>query len=177
MFSHHKTSTPNYLEKNVEWYLYFIYHGNLYLWPTFLHTTCFLSVIFCVVWGLWVVAIPRNGALRQWFIVATIRGDFCLLKSLLAGINTTIHRYRPYQTYPCVVNMKRRTYPHLLVDFYDASQFEMINFANVKIQYFYSDPVSFLFGNMQIMSIYGKWRHLHKQNRESTDGYSTSLVR
>ena len=31
---------------------------------------------FCAMWGLWVVAIPRNGALRQWFIVTTIRGDF-----------------------------------------------------------------------------------------------------
>ena len=62
----------------------------------------------------WVVAIPRNGALRQWFIVVTIRCDFGLLKSLLAGINTTADRYGPNNTYPCVFNMKRRTYPYLL---------------------------------------------------------------
>ena len=29
--------------------------------------------------------------------------------------------------------MKRTTYPYLLADFYDASQFEMINFANVNM--------------------------------------------
>ena len=132
------------------------------LWPTTLHMTCFLSVIFCDVWGLWGVAIPRNGALRQWFIVLTIRGDFCLLKSFVVGINTTIHRYGPNDTYPCVFNMSRRTFPQLLVDFYDASQFEMINFANVKIEHFNSDLVISLFGNMQITSIHGKWRHIHK---------------
>ena len=129
-----------------------------------LHTTCFLSVIFCVVWGLWVVVIPRNGALRQWFIVVTIRDDFCLLKSLFAGINTTVHRYGSNNTYPCVFNMKRRTYPYLLVDFYDASQFEMIYFANLKIEHFNPDPVISLFGNMQIASIYDKWRHMHQLN-------------
>ena len=58
--------------------------------------------------------------------------------------------------------MKRKTYPYILVNFYDASQFEMINFANVKIEHFNSDPVISLFGNVQITSIYGKWRHMHK---------------
>ena len=52
--------------------------------------------------------------------------------------------------------MKRRIYLYLLADFYDASQFEMINFANVKIEHFNSDPVISLFGNMQITSIYEK---------------------
>ena len=51
--------------------------------------------------------------------------------------------------------MKRTTYPYLLADFYDASQFEMINFANVNIERtLYSDPVISLFGNMQIMFQY-----------------------
>ena len=65
-----------------------------------------------------------------------------------------------------VFNMKRRTYSYLLpvVDFYDAFQFEMINFANVKIEHFNSDPVISLFWNMQITCIYGKWHHLHKLN-------------
>ena len=94
----------------------------------------FLSVLICVVCGLWNVPIPHNETLRQLFIVATIRDDFFLLNSLLAG----------------------RTYPFLLADFYDASQFEMINLAIVKIEHFYSDPVIFLFENMQITSIYGK---------------------
>ena len=74
---------------------------------------CFLSVIFCVLGGLWIVTIPHNGTLRQWFIVAGIQGDFCLLKSLLADINTTIHRYGANNTYPCVFNMKQITYPYL----------------------------------------------------------------
>ena len=52
------------------------------------------------------------------------------------------------------INMKRTTYPYLLADFYDASQFEMIYFANVNIN---SDPVIFLFGNMQIMFQYMKY--------------------
>ena len=47
--------------------------------------------------------------------------------------------------------MKRRTYPYLLADFNDASQFEMINFANVNIEHYNSDPVNSLFGNMQIV--------------------------
>ena len=37
--------------------------------------------------------------------------------------------------------MKRWNYPYLLADFYDASQFEMIYLANVKIEHFNSDPV------------------------------------
>ena len=106
------------------------------------YTTCFLSVIFCVVWGLWIAAITHNGAERQWFIVATISGNFFLLKSLLAGTTTVMHRYGPNDTYPCVFNMKRITYPYLLADFYDASQFEMINIANVNIEHYkISDPV------------------------------------
>ena len=120
------------------------------------------DLFFCVVWELCIVAIPRNGALRQRFTVVTIRGDFCLLNSFLAGINTTGHRYEHNSTYPCVFNMNRRTYPYLLFDFYDASQFEMINFGNVNIEHFYSDPVISLFGNMQITSIYWKWRYMHK---------------
>ena len=40
---------------------------------------------------------------------------------------TVMHRYGPNDTYPCVFNMKRITYPYLLADFYDASQFEIIN--------------------------------------------------
>ena len=50
--------------------------------------------------------------------------------------------------------MKGRTYPYLLVDFYNASHFEMINFANVKIEHCESDPVISLFGitSMQITS-------------------------
>ena len=92
----------------------------------------------------------RNGAERQWFIVATISGNFFLLKSLLAGTTTVMHRYGPNDTYPCVFNMKRTTYPYLLADFYDAPQFEMINFANVNIEHYNSDPVISLFGNMQI---------------------------
>ena len=47
--------------------------------------------------------------------------------------------------------MKRTTYPYLLADFYYAPQFEMINFANVNIEHYNSDPVISLFGNMQIM--------------------------
>ena len=129
-----------------------------------MHTTCFLSVIPCVLWGLWIVVIRRNGAPRQWFIVATIRGDFCLLKSLLASIYTTAHRNGPNNTYPCVFNMKRRTYPYLLVNFYHASQFEMISFVNVKIEHFNSDLVISSFGSMQITSIYGKWRYMQKWN-------------
>ena len=50
--------------------------------------------------------------------------------------------------------MKRTTYPYLLADLYDAPQFEMINFANVNIEYYNSDPVISLFGNMQIMFQY-----------------------
>ena len=50
--------------------------------------------------------------------------------------------------------MKRTTYPYLLADFYDASQFEMINFAYVNIEQYNSDPVISLFGNMQIMFQY-----------------------
>ena len=107
--------------------------------------------VFCVVCELWSIPIPRNGALRQWFIVATISGKFFLLKSLLAGTTTVMHMYGPNDTYPCVFNMKRTTYPYLLDDFYDASQFEMINFANVNIEHSNSDPVISLFGNMQIM--------------------------
>ena len=84
----------------------------------------------------------RNGAERQWFIVATISGNFFLLKSLLAGTTTVMHRYGPNDTYPCVFNMKRITYLYLLADFYDASQFEMINFANVKIEHYNYDPVN-----------------------------------
>ena len=53
--------------------------------------------------------------------------------------------------------MKRTTYPYLLADFYDASQFEIINFANVKIEHYNSDPVISLFGNMQIMFQYMKY--------------------
>ena len=95
-------------------------------------------------------------ALSVALIVATIRGDFCFLKSSLVGINTTVHRYRPNNIYRCVLNTKRRIYPYLLVDFYDTSHFEMINFANVKIEHFNSDPLISLFGNMQITSIHGK---------------------
>ena len=62
----------------------------------------------------------RNGAERQWFIVATISGNFFLLKSLLAGTTSVMHRYGPNDTYPCVFNMKRTTYPYLSADFYDA---------------------------------------------------------
>ena len=47
--------------------------------------------------------------------------------------------------------MKRTTYPYLLADF---SQFEMINLTNVNIEHYNSDPVIFLFGNMQIMFQY-----------------------
>ena len=95
----------------------------------------------------------RNGAERQWFIVAMISGNFCLLKSLMAGTTTVMHRYGPKDIYPCVFYIKRTPYPYLLADFYDASQFEMINFAKVNIHY-NSDPVISLFGNMQIMFQY-----------------------
>ena len=96
----------------------------------------------------------RNGAERQWIIVATISGNFFLLKSLLAGTTSVMHRYGPTDTYPCVFNMKRTTYPYLLADFYHAPQFEMINFANVNIEHYNSDPVISLFWNMQIMFQY-----------------------
>ena len=96
----------------------------------------------------------RNGAERQWFIVAMISGNFFFLKSFLAGTTTVMHRYGPNDTYPCVFNMKRTTYPYLLADFYDASQFEMKNFVNLNIQHYNSDPVISLFGNMQIMFQY-----------------------
>ena len=96
----------------------------------------------------------RYGAERQWIIVATISGNFFLLKSLLAGTTIVMHRYGPNDTYPCVFNVKRITYPYLLADFYDAPQFEMINFANVNIEHYNSDPVISLFGNMQIMFQY-----------------------
>ena len=68
----------------------------------------------------------------------------------------------PNNTYPCVFNMKRRTYPHILVGLYDASQFEMINFTNVKIEHFNSDLDISLFGNIPITSIYGRWRHMRE---------------
>ena len=105
-----------------------------------------------------------NGAERQWFIVATISGNFFLRKSLLAGTTTVMHIYGPNDTYPCVFNMKRTSYPYLLADFFDAPQFEMINFANVNIEHYNSDPVISLFGNMQIMFQYIEflklaWRH------------------
>ena len=41
-----------------------------------------------------------------------------------------------------------------LAGFYDTPQFEMINFANVNIEHYNSDPVISLFGNMQIMFQY-----------------------
>ena len=50
--------------------------------------------------------------------------------------------------------MKRTVYPYLLAYFYDASQFEMINFVNVNIEHYNADPVISLFGNMQIMFQY-----------------------
>ena len=90
-------------------------------------------------------------------IVATISGNFFLLKSLLVGTTTVMHIYGPNDIYPCVFNMRRTTYPYLLADFYDAPQFEMINFANVNIhfvEHYNSDPVISLFGNMQIMFQY-----------------------
>ena len=76
--------------------------------------------------------------------------DFFLLKSLLAGMKTAMYRYGLSNTYPCVFNMKRTTYLYLSADFYDASQFEMINFAILNIEHYNSDPVISLFGNMQI---------------------------
>ena len=82
---------------------------ELLIWSTTLHTTCFLWVISCVMWVLWIVPISRNGAQRQWFIVATISSNFFLLKSLLAGTTAVMHRYGPNDTYPCVFNMKRTT--------------------------------------------------------------------
>ena len=75
----------------------------------------------------------RNGAERQWFIVAMISGNFFFLKSFLVGTTTVMHRYGPNDTYPCVFNIKRTTYPYLLADFYDASQFEMKNFVNLTL--------------------------------------------
>ena len=60
-------------------------------------------------------------------------------------------KYGPNYTYPCVFNIKRTAYPYLLADFYNASQFEMINFANVNIEHYNSDHVISLFGNMQIV--------------------------
>ena len=96
----------------------------------------------------------RNGAERQWIIVATISGNFFLLKLLLAGTTTFMHRYGPNDAYPCVFSMKRTTYPYLFADFYDAPQFKMINFANVNKEHYNSDPVISLFGNMQIMFQY-----------------------
>ena len=90
----------------------------------------------------------RNGGERQWFIVATISGNFFLLKSL-AGTTTVMHRHGPTDT--CVFNMKQTIYPYLLADFYDAPQFETINLANVNIEHYDSDPVISLFGNMKIM--------------------------
>ena len=107
----------------------------------------------------------RNGAEWQWIIVATISGNFFLLKSLLVGTTTVMHRYGPNDTYPCVSNMKRTIYPYLLADFYDAPQFEMINFANVNIEHYNSDPVISLFWKYaNHVSIYGIWRHMHKLN-------------
>ena len=96
------------------------------------HFLCHVRVVDC--------CDLRNGAERQWFIVATISGNFSLLKSLLAGTKTVMHRYGPNDTYQCVFNIKRTTYPYLLADFFDASQFEMINFANVNIEHYNSDP-------------------------------------
>ena len=68
-----------------------------------------------------------------------------------------MHIYGPNDTYPFVVNMKRTTHPYLLADFYDAFQFEMINFANVNIEHYSSDPVISLFENKQIMFQYMKY--------------------
>ena len=83
-----------------------------------------------------------------------ISGNLFLLKSLLAGTSTVMHRYGPNEKHPFVFYMKRTTYPYLLADFYDAPQFEMMNFANVNIEHYNSDPVISLFGNMQIMFQY-----------------------
>ena len=73
---------------------------------------------------------------------------------VVGGYYDSIHRYGPDDTYPCVFNTKRTTYPYILADFYDAPQFEMINFANVNIELYNSDPVISLFGNTQIMFQY-----------------------
>ena len=91
----------------------------------------------------------RNGAERQWITVATISGNFFLLKLLLAGTTTFMHRYGPNDAYPCVFSMKRTTYPYLLADFYDA--------------HYNSDPVISLFGNMQIMFQYIKYDEKKKE--------------
>ena len=146
---------PFWQDAKREIFLFELLKLDILKWSTTLRTTYFLSVIFCVVWGLWSVPIPRNGALRQWFIVATISGNFLLLKSLLAGTTTFMHQYGPNGT--CVFNMKRTTYPYFLTDFYDASQFEMINFNNVNKEHYNSDPVISLFGNMQIIFQYMKY--------------------
>ena len=53
--------------------------------------------------------------------------------------------------------MKRTAYPYLIADFYDESQFEMINFANVNIEHYNSDPVISLLTNKQIMFQYMKY--------------------
>ena len=50
--------------------------------------------------------------------------------------------------------MKQTTFPYLLADFNDTPQFQMINFANINIEHYNSDPEISLFGNMQIMFQY-----------------------
>ena len=46
--------------------------------------------------------------------------------------------------------MKQTTYPYFLAKIYEASKFEMNNFASVNIEHNNSDDVISLFGNMQI---------------------------
>ena len=103
------------------------------------HYLCCVRVVDCC-------DLP-NGAERQWFIVATISGNFFLLKSLLAGTTTVMHRYGPNDTYPCVFNMKRSTYPHLFSRFLRRTPV----WNDVNIEHYNFDPVISLFGNMQIM--------------------------
>ena len=84
--------------------------------PMFINKTFFHLVIvhnpahdlfsigdFCVMWGLWIVAIPRNGMLRQWFHCRYDSGWFLpseivcwwLLRQLCIdmGLITYIHVY------------------------------------------------------------------------------------
>ena len=67
-----------------------------------------------------------------------------------------MHRYGPSYTYPCVFfiffkdEANNLPVPLSLADFYEASQFEMINFTILNIEHYNSDPMISLFGNMQI---------------------------
>ena len=79
--------------------------------------------------------------------------NFCLLKSLLAGINTTVHRYVPNNTYPYVFNVKRRK------PMYDLANVFSIPF-NPKCYTANQQYGIGWVGNIESVTVFLKW-HFH----------------